>query len=88
MIMYTQSVTILNPTGIHARPASDLVNYCKQFPDTAIHLLKGEKQLNAKSIISVLSGGLKQGLEIVVRTEGAEEEDVCRKVVAFIQALE
>lgn len=86
--MYAHPVMIVNATGIHARPASDLVNYCKQFSNTSIHIIKGEKQLNAKSIISLLSGGLKKGLEVTVSTEGENEEEVCRKVIAFIQALE
>ena len=83
--MYASPVMIVNAAGIHARPASELVNYCKQFFNTSIYIINGEKRLNAKSI---LSGGLKRGLEVTVSAEGENEEVVCKKVIAFIQALE
>ena len=87
--MYASPVMIVNAAGIHARPASELVNYCKQFFNTSIYIIiNGEKRLNAKSIISLLSGGLKRGLEVTVSAEGENEEVVCKKVIAFIQALE
>lgn len=34
--MYASPVMIVNAAGIHARPASELVNYCKQFFNTSI----------------------------------------------------
>lgn len=86
--MYSQSVTIVNATGIHARPASELVNFCKQFTNTQVYIIKGEKKLNAKSIINLLSGALKKGLEVTVAADGEDEQEVCRKVATFIEHLE
>ncbi|MBQ8647477.1 MAG: HPr family phosphocarrier protein, partial [Oscillospiraceae bacterium] len=30
--MYSREVTVMNASGLHARPASNLVQYCAKFP--------------------------------------------------------
>ena len=84
--MFSESIIITNKTGLHARPASDLVKLCKQY-ESQIELLIGETVINAKSIISVLSGGIKQNTEIVLQVCGSDEETAGPAVIAFIQSL-
>ena len=84
--MYKQSLTIPNPTGIHARPASDLVALAKQF-QSDIRIDNGQKLLNAKSILSILSGGLKQNVEISVIAEGSDEEQAGASIVELISGF-
>ncbi|MTQ96859.1 HPr family phosphocarrier protein [Pseudoflavonifractor sp. BIOML-A6] len=84
--MYTETVIIPNKTGLHARPASDLVEFCKQF-SSLIELLSDRKTINAKSIISLLSGGLKQYTEVQVRATGEDEAAAGPAVAGYIRAL-
>ena len=77
--MYTETVIIPNKTGLHARPASDLVEFCKQF-SSLIELLSDRKTINAKSIISLLS-------EVQVRATGEDEAAAGPAVAGYIRAL-
>ena len=71
----TKILTIQNSDGIHARPAS-------LFSTTANHYVSeiqigriGEKKINAKSIILLLSLGLKQGEKIEISACGVDEQE-------------
>ena len=68
--MYRRTTTVINRTGLHARPASQFTNAAKAF-DSRISIrnlsLKEQDNIaNAKSIISVLTLALVQGSEVDV----------------------
>lgn len=84
--MISKKVIVSNPTGLHARPASQLTQFCKKFPEKIV--LKGNgKDTDPKSIIMLLSAGLKKGTELEVQVEGENEASVCDEVVKFIENL-
>ena len=84
--MTSRKVIVSNPTGLHARPASQLVQFCKQFSEKII--LKGnDKEVDPKSIIMLLSAGFKKGTEIEVIVEDGNESAVCAQVATFIEEL-
>jgi phosphocarrier protein FPr len=66
-------LTLRNPTGLHARPAKVFVNTAKQF-ESKIRVQHGEKTVNAKSAISILTLGVGYGGQICVTAEGPDEE--------------
>ncbi|MEM7117407.1 MAG: phosphoenolpyruvate--protein phosphotransferase [Chloroflexota bacterium] len=67
-------VTIHNPTGLHARPAKVFVNLAKTFKsDIRVHTDK--KKVNAKSMISMLTLGVKKGEQIRIVVKGKDEEE-------------
>ena len=84
--MFSATVTITNKTGLHARPASQLVELCKTF-ESQITLKKGDMLVDPKSIISILAGGLKQGTTVELTAEGSDEETAGKEVLAFIEGL-
>ena len=57
--MVSKKVVVTNKTGLHARPASNLVAFCKNY-NSKIFLSNGEKKVSAASIIHVLTLGVKQ----------------------------
>ena len=63
--MVTENIVIANPSGLHARPASMLIELAKQFSST-VEIVKGEKKANAASIMSVLALGAATGDEVAV----------------------
>src|SRR5258706_3850486 len=73
-------LVIRNKTGLHARPARVFVDIAKQFQST-IRIGHGEKLVNAKSLISVLTLGVTSGQHISIDVDGADE-------AAAIAALE
>jgi len=78
-------LVIQNPTGLHARPAKVLVNLAKQFK-AEIRLLYGEKNANAKSMVSVLTLGAVSGSAITVQVNGEDEEVALAELESAIRA--
>ncbi|MEJ5202947.1 MAG: HPr family phosphocarrier protein [Anaerolineales bacterium] len=77
------SLTVLHPVGLHARPATLFVETAKRFQST-VKVRKGEKEVNAKSILSVLSLGVKMNDEIILTAEGTDEEAVLQAMKELI----
>lgn len=84
--MFQKETAIHNPTGLHARPASQLTQLCKSFPEK-ITLIAGTNEVDPKSIISILAAGMKSGTKVIVRVEGENEAAVGEQIVSFLDAL-
>ena len=68
------TLKIDNKTGLHARPAALFAKEASAFQST-ITILKGEKNVNAKSIISIMGLGVKQGDSLLLKVEGPDAEE-------------
>lgn len=86
--MFSQEVTVVNPTGLHARPASKLTNVCQKYTSEKIRIVNGEKSFDPKSVLMLLSAGIKKGTTIRIEVEGPDEEQAGAEIVNFIQTLE
>lgn len=84
--MYEKVLEVKNKTGLHARPASDLTVLCQKF-DSKIVIITPDAQVNPKSIISILAGGISQGTSIRLQVEGADEEEAGKQISKFIEEL-
>ena len=84
--MIEKNLTIVNETGMHARPASQFVALLNGYKSD-IQILKGTRTANAKSIINVLSLALVKGTEIVVRVNGEDEVEAMDSIENFIVTL-
>ena len=73
------SVTVIDPVGLHARPATVAVNAASKFKCEVKVAYKG-RTVNMKSIMGVMSLGLPTQSEITVSCEG-EDEDVAVKTI-------
>lgn len=65
---------IIAETGIHARPATLLVQTASKFSADVNLDYKG-KSVNLKSIMGVMSLGVGQGADVTISAEGADEAD-------------
>ncbi|AMM92275.1 phosphocarrier protein HPr [Peribacillus simplex] len=72
--MVEKTFTVTAETGIHARPATLLVQAAGKF-DSEINLSYKEKKVNLKSIMGVMSLGIGKGAEITISAEGSDEND-------------
>ena len=70
--MQLLEVTIQTAVGLHARPAANLVQTAKAF-QSDITVEKGGRKVNAKSLLSVLSLGVKSGERVAIKAEGSDE---------------
>lgn len=85
--MYAIETIVKNPTGLHSRPAQKLVKLSNMFM-SEIRLITAEKNIDAKSIFSVLSGAIKQGTTITVQAEGEDEKKAVEAIIKCIEELE
>ena len=65
---------ITDETGLHARPATVLVNTASKF-NAEISLTYRDKKVNLKSIMGVMSLGVGQGADVTISAEGADADD-------------
>ena len=76
--------TITDREGIHARPAGIFVKEAAAFP-CKVTIAKGDKEVDAKRIFGVMGLGVKCGEEIIIRTDGEQEEEAIAKLSSFLQ---
>lgn len=84
--MVARTILITAPDGLHARPAKELVALAKSF-QSKILLRTDVKEVDAKSIIGILSLGLKNGTEVKVITDGADQDQALDKVCELLENL-
>ena len=76
--------TIQDPNGMHARPAGALATFAKQFVSD-IRVRAGEKEADAKRLLSLMSLGATHGTELVFSVEGVDEEAVVVELDTFFR---
>ena len=79
------SVTLRNPTGLHARPAKIFAQAAAGLPSTVM-VSKGEREVSGKSVLSILTLDCHQGDEITIRTDGDGAEAALGELVALLES--
>lgn len=85
--MVSAKTVLTAPDGLHARPAGELVGLIKSFEGSAVKIATAARCVNAASMLSLLSLGLKSGTEIEISVEGGREEEALAAVKSFIESL-
>lgn len=83
--MIEKKVTVINKSGLHARPASMLVKQAGRFK-ARINIKKAEKNYDAKSILGILSAGISCGTEITLICDGEDEAEAIKSLTELIEA--
>lgn len=82
--MVKKKVTIVNETGLHARPAASLVKLASKFEsDFFIHMY-GYK-VNGKSILGVMTLAAEQGSELELELDGPDEKEAFEAIKDLIE---
>jgi phosphocarrier protein HPr len=81
--MIQQPITIINKLGLHARASAKLTKLAGSFP-CQVWLSKGERRVNAKSIMGVMMLAAGLGSEVVIETDGEQEEQAMQALVELI----
>ena len=83
--MVSAKTKVINPQGMHMRPAQVFVNEMGKFKSDVTILCSG-KTINAKSIMNLMASCIKQGAEIEIQCEGEQEQEALAKAVALVDA--
>ena len=82
--MLKQEITITNKLGLHARASAKLTKLAGSF-NCDVWMSKGERRINAKSIMGVMMLAAGLGSQVVLETDGAQEEEAMTALLALIQ---
>ena len=77
------TVTISNKLGLHARASAKLTKLAGSFP-CDVWMSKGERRINAKSIMGVMMLAAGLGSEVVLDTQGERDEEALTVLLALI----
>lgn len=80
-----QTVTVINPLGLHARAAAQLVKVTARVKCEVSIESEGET-VNAKSIMGVLTLAAAQGTEVRIICDGADAKEALEAIVALFAA--
>lgn len=84
MTMKEFKYVITDPEGIHARPAGILVKQAAGY-QSDVKIAKGEKSADAKRIFGVMGLGVKNGEEVTITADGADEDKAIAELEAFFK---
>ncbi len=82
--MYSKEVTVTNSVGLHARPATFFIQKSNEFK-SSIWVEKGDRRINAKSLLGILSLGIIKGTEIRITADGVDEEAAVSSLINLIE---
>ena len=83
--MVSEKVTIINKQGLHARPAGMFVKEMATFKSD-ITIINGEKKVNAKRVMQLMTACIKCGAEIEIQCNGPDEAEMLQKAVELVKS--
>lgn len=86
--MYSRQTTIINPAGLHARPATQFVHKAKEFSSviTIENVTNSTKPVNAKSMMQILTLGCAKGVTVELSATGDDEQVAVDALVELIDS--
>ena len=83
--MISKTLSVVNPSGLHLRPAGVLSQTAMRFKSDVI-IECGEKRIIAKSVLNVMAAGIKCGTEINLICDRVDEEEALEAMSAAIES--
>lgn len=78
--MIKEKIILQNETGLHARPAGELAKLASTF-NSNINVSANGKKVSAKSILGIMSLGIKSNTEIEIECDGEDEEKAMAEIL-------
>lgn len=85
--MISKTMTINIPSGLEARPVALLVQVASQY-ESKIYVETGDKKINAKSIMGMMTLGLALGESLTVYADGEDEVAAIENIEKYLSASE
>ena len=89
--MPSQTVALVNPTGLHARPAkvfAEAATAVAKESGLTVKVAKGENIVNARSVLSVLTLDCHHGDEITITVDGEDAEAAAAGLASLVELVE
>ena len=85
MALIERDATIVNPLGMHARPAAEFVKTASRFK-SAVQVSRDGLSVNGKSILGVMMLVVERGASMHIRTEGDDAEPAMKALLDLVAA--
>ncbi len=83
MAVIEREATIVNPLGMHARPAAEFVKVANRF-QSAVEVRKDNLAVNGKSIMGVMMLAAECGSSLFIKTDGEDAEQAMAALLALV----
>ena len=83
--MTSQSVTVVNQLGMHARAAARFVHVAARY-EARVRVARDHREMDGKSIMGILLLAAARGSTITISADGADEHDAVHALVALVQS--
>ena len=83
--MVSAKTKVVNPQGMHMRPAQLFVNTMAKYKSDVTIIFNG-KSINAKSIMHLMAACIKQGSEIEIQCSGEQEAEALKAAVELVES--
>ncbi len=83
--MISRKITIRNPEGLHMRPAAVFAEEMGKY-ECEITIITDNDEVNAKSILSIMTAHIKCGTEIDLKCNGTDETEAMDRAVSLISS--
>ena len=83
--MKSRQVVINNASGLHARPATFFIQKANCYK-SSLWVEKGDRKVNAKSLLGVLSLGVAKGMTVTLIADGVDEDTALEGLAAVIDS--
>ena len=84
--MISKKVTVTNPVGLHARPATFFIKKANEYR-SSVWIENDSRRVNAKSLLGILSLGIVCGTEISLVADGPDEDDAIKGLEELLKEL-
>lgn len=85
--MISKKIRICLPEGLEARPIALLVQVASQY-ESSVYVECGDKKVNAKSIMGMMTLGMDLSEDLEISAEGADEETALEGITGFLTGEE
>lgn len=82
--MKVKTVTVKNETGLHARPATEIAKLANRYKSNIV-LKLGEKEVNAKMPLMIMSLGIKGSSQIEIKCDGEDELEAITEITELFE---
>ncbi|MBO5136824.1 MAG: HPr family phosphocarrier protein [Clostridia bacterium] len=82
--MFAKEIVIQNQVGLQARTATFFIQKANDYK-SSIWVELGERRMNAKSLLGVLSLGIQKGMTITIGAEGSDEEKAVKDLINMLE---
>ena len=81
---WSRTVVVINPQGLHARPADLIVKAASRFQSN-VEIVKGQDRVDAKSILAIFTLAALPGVELVVEATGPDAADAVEAICELFE---